>query len=208
MVPQFYTYFHRRNDTGEVFYVGKGRGARFKSAAGRNQHWRNVVVKHGYSPFILAYWETEAEAFEHEKSLIKGLRSCAPLVNKTDGGEGASNPVPETRAKMSAAKQGRKLASEHRAKIKAWCIGRKFSVETRSKIGAANRGRANPAKGVPRDPVIAAKAARGVHRLFSSVVDGREQSSIAWAEELRVTPRSFHQLVLRGLYTNTKKRAF
>lgn len=49
---------------------------------------------------------------------------------------------PETRAKMSAAKKGRKLSPEHRAKIAAAGRGRTMSPETRARLAEANRGRA------------------------------------------------------------------
>ena len=45
-ISEFYTYFHTRNDTGKVFYVGKGKGRRAHEP-GRNPHWKNIVAKHG-----------------------------------------------------------------------------------------------------------------------------------------------------------------
>lgn len=104
---KFYIYAHYRNDTGEVFYVGKGEGNRHKSKQGRNPYWENIVRAHGYKAEILEYFETEDEAFQAEQSLIaelgrkdlgKGL-----LVNMSDGGEGASGAVrtPEQRKKYS-----------------------------------------------------------------------------------------------------------
>lgn len=44
---RFYVYQHTRNDTGEVFYVGKGSGDRLKSNKRRNSHWTRIVAAHG-----------------------------------------------------------------------------------------------------------------------------------------------------------------
>lgn len=44
---RFYVYLHKRKDTGEVFYVGKGQGARHSAKAARNSAWASVVEKAG-----------------------------------------------------------------------------------------------------------------------------------------------------------------
>lgn len=85
-----YTYFHTRNDTGMVFYVGKGQNNRAHDL-GRNPHWNHVASKCGHTVHIAAKWETEKEAFEHEKFLIlcfKGLGH--KLTNMTEGGDGGN----------------------------------------------------------------------------------------------------------------------
>jgi len=45
----FYVYEHTRNDTGLVFYVGKGNGKRLnvgKNGGGsRNRYWKHIVPK-------------------------------------------------------------------------------------------------------------------------------------------------------------------
>jgi hypothetical protein len=90
---KFYTYIHCRADSGAVFYVGKGSCGYYRAyqKTGRSNHWRRVVEKHGLIVEIAAKWQSEAEAFEHERLLIRVLREIhAPLVNVTDGGEGAS----------------------------------------------------------------------------------------------------------------------
>jgi hypothetical protein len=87
----FYTYMHTRNDTNEVFYIGKGKGSRANWVHGRSKHWTNIAKKHGFSVFILSNWEKESDAFQHEKLLIKCFKDIgAPLINLTDGGDGPS----------------------------------------------------------------------------------------------------------------------
>ena len=126
---QFYTYVHTRNDTGEVFYIGKGKGSR-AFAKGRNPHWNNIVNKHGYTVHIVAYWETEELAFAHEKELITEFRALGvELANMTDGGEGSTGWIPseETRKRIGDAGRGRKHSAESCAKMSASRIGRRWS---------------------------------------------------------------------------------
>lgn len=141
---KFYIYAHYRNDTDDVFYIGKGEGNRHNSKQGRNPYWRNIVKAYGYRSEILQHFETEEEAFQAEQELIaelgrkdlgKGL-----LVNMSDGGEGASGAVrtPEQRKNYS---------------VKAW---------KRTEAGKASmRGELNPAK---RDDVRAILSERNSHR--------------------------------------------
>lgn len=100
----FYTYAHYKPDN-SVFYIGKGHGRRAWSNKNRNQHWCNVVAKHGEPKVeVLAQWATEEEAFEHEKFLIWCFRDTGQsMANITDGGEGpvGYRHTKETKAKLS-----------------------------------------------------------------------------------------------------------
>lgn len=90
----FYTYIHFRKDDSKPFYVGKGSGNRHLSKVGRNSHWKNIVNKHGFDSKIMASWECEQDAFEHERFLISCFKDIGiKLVNLTDGGEGASGAI-------------------------------------------------------------------------------------------------------------------
>ena len=92
-MKSFYTYFHTRNDTKAVFYVGKGRGSRAHDF-NRNTHWLRTVKKHGRTVHFAMTGLSESEAFEHEKFLILCFKDLnAPLTNMTDGGEGTSGYV-------------------------------------------------------------------------------------------------------------------
>ena len=101
---QFYTYAHYRPN-GEIFYIGKGQGMRYKSvASGRSQHW-HAAAKDGFDPVILAHWPSEDEALEHEAFLI--LCFAGKLANRTTGGQrGQHAPITEeTRQRMIAAQR-------------------------------------------------------------------------------------------------------
>jgi hypothetical protein len=163
MKTEYYTYAHVRNDTNKIFYIGKGCRQRAFSKAGHNRWWNRIVEKHGYTADILAYWSTEAEAFEHEKFLIECFRKMGyELVNRTDGGEGSSGRIvtEETRKKISLANKGqispnkgKKASAELRAKMSAahkglpihngWTL----TEETRKKMSEAKLGKPAPNKG-------------------------------------------------------------
>ncbi len=99
----FYTYAHIRNDSGQVFYIGKGSKRRAWTKFNRNDQWCRIAKKHGYSVKILSNWETAKDALSHEIFLIACLRDIGiALCNQTQGGEGLVNPTLETRQKMSA----------------------------------------------------------------------------------------------------------
>lgn len=88
---EFYTYFHTRNDTGAVFYVGKGKGRRAYEKARDNPHWSRTVAKHGHQVHVALSGLSEEDAFSHERFLIQCFKDLGVvLVNVTDGGEGAS----------------------------------------------------------------------------------------------------------------------
>ena len=145
MDNKFYTYLHRKADTGEIFYVGKGKGMRFCSTNKRNKHWQSVVHKHGFIAQIILANLNEQSAFETERSLISLLKMTGvKLANKTDGGEGPSGMkhTAETKTKWSLAKTGKKrgqYSSEHRRKISESLKGRTFSEETKIKISQATK---------------------------------------------------------------------
>lgn len=120
---RFYLYRHIRKDTGEVFYIGKGKiGKKQKFVRAfdfshRNRFWRFVADKcGGVDVEIIEEFETEERCFERERELIAlyGRRSegTGPLCNIAPGGEGLS--------------------------------GMKFTEEHKRKIGDAQRGKPKP----------------------------------------------------------------
>lgn len=126
-----YTYIHKKSD-GTPFYVGKGIGDRAYAKYSRNQYWQNKVNKHGLNVQILAYWDTENEAFDHEKLIIACFKDMGiKLTNMSDGGEGNSGCkwTEESKQKLSNSTKGNK----------AW-LGKKHSTETIEKMRLAHTG--------------------------------------------------------------------
>jgi hypothetical protein len=143
---KYYIYLHKRKDTGEVFYVGKGKGNRYKSKVGRTAYWLNIVNKYGYTAEIIEYFDTEELAFRAEESLIAKIGrkdlGMGALVNLSDGGEGASGAIrtPEQKETYSRTTWMRTDAG------KASVTGDKNpskKPETRAKLSANNAHR-NP----------------------------------------------------------------
>lgn len=89
----YYVYEHLRNDTNEVFYVGKGKDYRANSKKNRNAYWKNVVNKAGGFTvrFVAENIDDEELAYFCEEERIDQLKRLGiVLTNLTIGGEGAS----------------------------------------------------------------------------------------------------------------------
>ena len=151
MLSDFYVYVLFRLD-GEPFYVGKGRGRRWKfhaTAASRERSHKAAIIRQivqtcAVVPMVKVRERlTELEAFETEVALIRaiGRQPFGPLTNCTDGGEGQAGASAETRAKIAAARAGRPLPLEHRESLSK---ALKAYVQTAEHIEAAaagNRGK-------------------------------------------------------------------
>jgi len=154
--------------SGAVRYVGRT----LKSSGGRlYQHirdarlggvnhrvnWIRSLLNIGIEPIIrIRAIVSVSSAPEAERLLIRGLRKeGARLVNSTDGGEGMEgySHTPETRAKLSRARTGKKASVETRTKMsrsqikrfekseeREKFLGRRHSVESIAKMSAAHRG--------------------------------------------------------------------
>jgi hypothetical protein len=159
------------------FYVGKGCSRRWATheceARKGKPGYRSNIIRQMQTRGIevpkvkLHEGLTEATAHEYEVALVAAIGRLpnGPLVNQTDGGEGASGYLPsvETRARLSAMRRGKKRPAElvaktaeglrgkpksleHRAKLAAANAGRVLPPETLAKIAAANRGRKHSAE--------------------------------------------------------------
>lgn len=84
----FYVYAHVKK-SGEIFYLGKGKGRRAWSKKDRNDEWHKIVLEHGISPVILADGLSEESAYFEEQELIRHFKKFGKLCNQTDGGNGS-----------------------------------------------------------------------------------------------------------------------
>ena len=156
----FYIYQHRKADTNEIFYVGKGKGTRLNQSKGRNQYWHRVVAKHGFVAEYIAQNLDEELAFLAEMEAIDVYkRRGIKLVNITEGGEGATGykHTAEHIANLKGNKNGvtswgmtfknKKHTEESRQKMSYARIGNKnksgttLSEESKAKISAAMTGK-------------------------------------------------------------------
>lgn len=180
MFSKYYIYCLFRPD-GSPLYIGKGKGRRYRvhewnCNIGKN-YKSNIIAKAKRASLeipkiVIRNNLNEEEAFKFERAFIKaiGRYPNGPLVNMTDGGEGASGSrqpktkwhrekiglallghgfSDETRAKISATKRGKpslwnkgkSLSEEHKDKLRAAKLGRALSEEHKAKIGAALIGK-------------------------------------------------------------------
>ena len=148
----FFTYAHYKPEGG-LFYIGKGKRRRAYAMDGRNSHWQNIVNKYGRPHVeLLARWDTETEALDHERLLISCFRDMGfVLANKSDGGEGSSGykHTPEQKEKNRLAKLGKAPWNKGTKGIMIpWNRGVPMSDEQKVKLSLAKIGKQGPRKGV------------------------------------------------------------
>ena len=131
----FYVYEHIRNDTGAIFYVGKGSNRRAFLCGKRNQYWRNIVAKSGgFSVRMFIKNLDEELAFLVETERIDQLKRLgANLCNMTNGGEGS------TGAKRS--QETKNKLSEIRKNLPNAMLGKKHTTESRKKQSDMKQGK-------------------------------------------------------------------
>lgn len=165
-MKRFYVYGYVRSKDGQhgsagsYYYIGKGQRSRKTS-----KHKRIVNVPNDRSKIIvIARGLHENDAYQLEMLLIhlygRVDLGTGCLHNKTDGGDGASNPSPEGRARISAAWKGKKrpefseihlerLSSSHLGQV-AHNKGKKASAELRAKLSLAHKGKKQSAETIAK----------------------------------------------------------
>ena len=145
-MSDFYVYAYLRSkdsstgNTGTPYYIGKGTGNRayVKHYAPLPKDKSNIVIlKENLTEQQAHNLEIELIAKYGRKDLGTGI-----LHNRTNGGEGISNPSVATREKLAYAKRNespetrlkRSIAAKNRVRTP-------LSEETKQKISAANRGK-------------------------------------------------------------------
>jgi site-specific DNA-cytosine methylase len=137
---RFYTYAYLREDR-TPYYIGKGTGRRIYST-----NRKGLKPPKDKSRIILLKQNlTEAEAFKHEVYMIAVFGridlGTGILHNRTNGGEGASNPSEETKLRIVHSRFGYTHSKETRRKISEANKGRIHLEETKEKISTAKKGK-------------------------------------------------------------------
>lgn len=103
----------------------------------------HAVRKYGEPELLLIYKGDRIQCFVEEQYLVDLFNTLPPNgYNLQRGGTGGSAPGPESRAKMVAAKQGRKISDETKSRMRATHKDRKpISEETRKRISKAAKRR-------------------------------------------------------------------
>lgn len=143
---KFYTYAYLREDR-TPYYIGKGQGRRIHQTIGKpcNKPPKDRII-------FLKQNLSEEESFRHERYMIaifgrKDLKTGI-LHNRSDGGEGPSNPSEETRKKMRerhigkiSSEQSKNKMSESRKGNKNHFYGKHHTEETKEKLREKNIGK-------------------------------------------------------------------
>lgn len=198
---RFYVYVIFRPN-GIPCYVGKGEGWRWSRHAtrARNPILFAIYQKAGGDLPIVRVRDgiTEAEAFETEIALIAaiGRKPNGPLVNLTDGGDGAKGlrHTPEFRAQVSARFKGKKLspeaianAVEGRRRLDAMATPEEYrrlhpgntgprSKEVRRKISLTHKAKGSTPpsrKGTTTPPEVRRKQSAGARRYWAKPPKGQ-----------------------------------
>lgn len=137
-------------------YIGKGTGDRALRHVGRalngsklHPHFYNAIRHHGEGAFVLTYLAfglDDSVALDLETAAIAAYDSIASGYNLTVGGAGSAGAVwsAESKARLSAAKRGRRPSAEHAAKAAAARRGLRRDPEAVRKTAEANRGKKHP----------------------------------------------------------------
>jgi hypothetical protein len=135
----FYTYIHRYQNTGKVFYVGMSKNKSRMTSKQRNHqpHWYAAIDGQEWFAEQVATWNTKEEAESHEQLLIACFKDMKhPIINLTKGGSG---------------RNGFKWTAEERAKqipnqIARGKIGGKSTSEAKRNAARRNGALANQSK--------------------------------------------------------------
>lgn len=147
----YYVYIWYIKNTNEIFYVGKGKGKRYKDLSSRNKFFKDMYNSHDCDVKKIYENLTEEEAFNKEAETIKWYRENTNyrLTNQTDGGEGTSGWVPPQDFRDKQSKIHKEQWQDEEFKQKMIAIrtdenGPYKSQEFRDKISQLVQGENNP----------------------------------------------------------------
>ena len=90
----YYVYEFFIVETGEILYVGKGKGDRYKRRGCRNKSLKEMFKLYECDSRIVKYFENEKDAFQYEAEYMKQLKEQGQCIcNLHPGGAGGSGEI-------------------------------------------------------------------------------------------------------------------
>ena len=187
-MSEFYVYAYLRNKdsstgkAGTPYYIGKGTGNRAYV-----KHYAPLPKDKSNITFIKQHL-TEQQAHDLEIELIAkyGRKDLGTgiLHNRTNGGEGISNPSVATREKLAYAKRNESAETRLKRSIAAKNrVRRPCSEETKRKISQANQGRKRTAEAKKKQS--AAKKGKSWEEIFGVEAANARREFLS-SEEFRI----------------------
>ena len=193
-----YVYICFRPWNGTPFYVGKGKGSRWKRhdrKLNSNPHYANIYKKaNGYIPVVIVRDNlTDEDACRLERQFISaiGRGNIGPLVNLTDGGDGTSGAIRSQEWRANRSQKAKEM----------W-----ENPEIRAKLTAPDRNRGGNTQ--PRtDEFRAAMSARLIGNThtkgYKHTQEAREKMRMRWKDpEFRA--RVMASRYASGMYSHEK----
>lgn len=175
--------------TGQIRYIGKCddpkarlRGHLKDPKKNHRTNWIASLKSQGLKPALEVIAEVADDNWQFwERSYIRAYHQLGfDLVNGSDGGEGGRLTF-ETRAKISAARLGKKMSTETKQKLRFAHAGRKHSEEMRAKCRVAKGGKNHHFFGKKFSPEFCAKlsasrSTSGFTGIFKHKLTGKWQA--------------------------------
>ena len=185
----FYVYEHIRPDTGEVFYVGKGKGPRASDFAHRRDRHKRIRAKLDQLGLIIevrfvAKELFECDAFILEKHRIAYWREVGnSLINHTDSGEGASGLIHTEASRAAMSDRRRAMNADPEFAAKHAKLMREMHASPAYAVKHAERSREQMLAS-NTDPEFIAKRAEGLRMMHADPAYAAKRDARA-SEQMR-----------------------
>ena len=134
----YYVYAWYYKDTGEVFYVGKGKNDRYIETRNRNQYFKNIISKNEVCVKKLFENLSESEAFDLEIKTIKQYKQFGEYkANFHEGGRGGNT------GNYNNPERSRRLSEFAKTRVgdKNPNWGHRWTLEQRKHLSELNKGK-------------------------------------------------------------------